>query len=61
MVSEYIPDIPFYVYDILSCKFFRIPIRKDYKIYLNQDLAKYESEILDLIYKHKLGERILNF
>lgn len=61
LVSKYIPDIPFYVYDILSCKFFRTPIQKEYKIYLNQDLVKYESEILDLIYKHNLGEKILNF
>lgn len=61
LVSRYIPDIPFYVYDILSCKFFRIPIQKEYKIYLNQDLVKYESQILETIYENNLGKSIINF
>ena len=61
LVSKYLPDIPFYVYDILSCKFFRTPIQKEYKIYLNQELVKYESQILETIYKNNLGESIINF
>jgi serine/threonine protein kinase len=61
LLSKYLPDIPFYVYDILSCKFFRIPIQKEYKIYLNKDLIKYESQILETIYINNLGESILNF
>jgi serine/threonine protein kinase len=61
LLSRYLLDIPFYVYDILSCKFFRIPIQKEYKMYLNQELVKYESEILEVIYKNNLGESILNF
>lgn len=61
LFSKYLPDIPYYVYDILACKFFRIPINKDYKIYLNQTLVDFETRILETIFNEKLSEQIFNF
>ena len=60
-ISPFCSEVPYYVYDIIGCKFFRQPIPKKYKLYLNETLVKYETEVLDILHKENLGKIFINF
>jgi serine/threonine protein kinase len=60
-VSPFCPEVPYYVYDIIGCKFFRQPIPKQYKAYLNETLVKYETNVLEVLHKENLGKVFINF
>lgn len=60
-ISKIYPDIPFYVYEIITKKMFRYPIDKSYNIYCNETLIEYETKILEVLYSLKIGNELFKF
>jgi len=60
-VSKIYPDIPFYVYEIISKKMFRYPLDKSYNIYCNEKLIEYETKILEGLYSLNIGNELFKF
>jgi serine/threonine protein kinase len=49
------PDIPKYVYDIIAMKLFRRTIDKSHFKYLDIFYIEYETRVIELLWKEKLG------
>lgn len=49
------PDIPKYVYDIIAMKLFRRTIDKSHFKYLDIFYIEYETKVIELLWKEKLG------
>jgi hypothetical protein len=61
LISPYHPDIPKYVYEIITMKIFRKPIDKSYNIYLDSYFIESEHKILETLRNQNLGLKFLNF
>jgi serine/threonine protein kinase len=55
LTDEYLPDIPKYVYEIITMKLFRRTIDKSYFKYLDIFYIEYETKIVELLWNKKLG------
>jgi serine/threonine protein kinase len=61
IISPFHPDIPKYVYEIITMKIFRKPIDKAYNIYLDSFFIESEHKILETLINQNLGLTFLNF